>query len=391
MAPPSAPARTAMGAHIHFHLPNSIKEMTPAQLAALTGGGTTGRSVSDTSASSMLPQSAGAVRLTAEEVALHATEDDCWVIVNGQVYDVTEFLGSHPGGRTILAGVGGTDASAMFNSLHDASILDEVAAPYRLGALGETLPVAPASHPALSTGRGSSDGDTGESKDLDPKERFDENFPKAMRWLAARWEPESSRLPVSLRPLSSTPGHSGATGMNPLQPRLWLELDQSPGQRDPSVSRFVNELGIKRRLLDAKSPHYDTCFQALPDSGPEQEELLETVLDHLREHHASEYSFGEDTVQVLATGDVYRISDFSGQRDHFGNPKAMLLATLLVQEEFYILRREGKLEEFAVGDTEPYRCAAFFGLSSNSSCFGVPQPPTEVRNLSEAATGFVES
>jgi hypothetical protein len=55
---------------------------------------------------------------------------------------------------------------------------------------------------------------------------------------------------------------------------------------------------------------------------------------------------------------VYRSSDFSGQRDHLGNPKAMLLAALLVQEEFYILRREGTVEEFAVDGTEPYRCAS---------------------------------
>ena len=94
------------------------------------------------------------------------------------------------------------------------------------------------------------------------------------------------------------------------------------------------------------------------DSGPEQEELLHFVLNHLQEHHAAEYRFGEDTVEVLATGDVYRISDFIGQRDHLGNPKAMLLATLLVQEEFYILRREGTVEEFAVDGTEPYRYAA---------------------------------
>ena len=34
---------------------------------------------------------------TAADVAKHSTEKDCWVIVNGQVLDVTDFLADHPG------------------------------------------------------------------------------------------------------------------------------------------------------------------------------------------------------------------------------------------------------------------------------------------------------
>jgi|GEM_PF-1631609 len=39
---------------------------------------------------------------TVAEVAEHASESDCWLILSGKVYEVTEFIPSHPGGKAIL-------------------------------------------------------------------------------------------------------------------------------------------------------------------------------------------------------------------------------------------------------------------------------------------------
>jgi len=39
---------------------------------------------------------------TVAEVAQHATESDCWLILSGKAYEVTEFIPSHPGGKAIL-------------------------------------------------------------------------------------------------------------------------------------------------------------------------------------------------------------------------------------------------------------------------------------------------
>lgn len=36
--------------------------------------------------------------LTWDEVRKHDSRHSCWVVIAGQVYDVTEFLNQHPGG-----------------------------------------------------------------------------------------------------------------------------------------------------------------------------------------------------------------------------------------------------------------------------------------------------
>lgn len=52
--------------------------------------------------------------ITLAEVASHSSATDCWMAVEGIVYDVTEYVSSHPGGAQILQGCG-TDATAIFN------------------------------------------------------------------------------------------------------------------------------------------------------------------------------------------------------------------------------------------------------------------------------------
>ena len=52
---------------------------------------------------------------TLSEVGQHASKDDCWAIISGDVYDLTEFINRHPGGDEILRACG-TDATTLFNS-----------------------------------------------------------------------------------------------------------------------------------------------------------------------------------------------------------------------------------------------------------------------------------
>ena len=45
------------------------------------------------------------------DVAKHDTEDDVWLIANGKVYDVTDFLTDHPGGARSIMMHAGRDAT----------------------------------------------------------------------------------------------------------------------------------------------------------------------------------------------------------------------------------------------------------------------------------------
>ena len=48
---------------------------------------------------------------TREEVSLHDKRDDCWIIVHGKVYDVTNWLSKHPGGGDVIFNYAGQDAT----------------------------------------------------------------------------------------------------------------------------------------------------------------------------------------------------------------------------------------------------------------------------------------
>merc|ERR1712217_790817 len=61
--------------------------------------------------------------VSADEVAKHATDSDCWVIVGDDVYDVTKFLPDHPGGKKAIMLFAGKDATEEFDMLHDRKVI----------------------------------------------------------------------------------------------------------------------------------------------------------------------------------------------------------------------------------------------------------------------------
>jgi len=58
---------------------------------------------------------------TWEELATHNTKEDCWVAMDGKVYDVTSWLPKHPGGADVILLSAGRDVTNLFESYHPFS------------------------------------------------------------------------------------------------------------------------------------------------------------------------------------------------------------------------------------------------------------------------------
>lgn len=61
---------------------------------------------------------------TLVEIAKHNKAEDAWVIIDGKVYDVTDFVDEHPGGNNILKNVGGDASKGFHGPQHGDSVFD---------------------------------------------------------------------------------------------------------------------------------------------------------------------------------------------------------------------------------------------------------------------------
>ncbi|KAH0543847.1 hypothetical protein FGG08_001886 [Glutinoglossum americanum] len=76
--------------------------------------------------------------LTLQEVSSHNTPTDAWIVVNGKVYDVTEFMLEHPGGAEAILQYAGKDASKAYNEVHALSIIETQLQERLIGNVCET-------------------------------------------------------------------------------------------------------------------------------------------------------------------------------------------------------------------------------------------------------------
>ncbi|GAA0149557.1 oxidoreductase [Lithospermum erythrorhizon] len=57
-----------------------------------------------------------------EEVSLHNTRTDCWLIIKDKVYDVTSYVEEHPGGDAILRHAGDDTTEGFYGPQHGGGV-----------------------------------------------------------------------------------------------------------------------------------------------------------------------------------------------------------------------------------------------------------------------------
>ncbi|KAF9268560.1 glyoxylate dehydrogenase [Marasmius fiardii PR-910] len=74
--------------------------------------------------------------VSTQTVSNHSSRDDCWIIVHGKVYDVTDFLDEHPGGSKIILKYAGQDATQAYEPIHPPNaIIDNLPLEKHIGTL----------------------------------------------------------------------------------------------------------------------------------------------------------------------------------------------------------------------------------------------------------------
>ncbi len=122
---------------------------TPANTPDQTSTDTSGNNTTTIQAAPTATQAPVAMQgitltLTPEEVAKHNTPQSCWLIVNGKVYDVTNYIALHPAGARPILEYCGKDATQAFAAYHSSrawSLLEY----FYIGDLGATITLASSS------------------------------------------------------------------------------------------------------------------------------------------------------------------------------------------------------------------------------------------------------
>jgi len=104
-----------------IHPPDVIEKYAPDAIIGQIGGG----AAAAPAAADAAPD--GQKSYPPAEVSKHNKKEDCWIMLQGRVLNVTGFLDSHPGGVQAIMNFAGKDATAEWELIHVPGTVDKVA------------------------------------------------------------------------------------------------------------------------------------------------------------------------------------------------------------------------------------------------------------------------
>ncbi|PNY24870.1 Acyl-CoA dehydrogenase [Tolypocladium capitatum] len=212
---------------------------------------------------------------TTSDVASHNKPDSLYIIVDGDVYDVTKFQDDHPGGKKILQRVAGKDASKQFWKYHNEAILKRYQSRLQVGSLDtkpkpkpEPKPKAePApSAPAVSAAEKESANHNGNDAPLEP---FGHQIPFAdPAWYQGFHSPYFNETHAALR----------------AEIREWVETEIEPNVTEWDEAKRVpeeiyKEMGRRGYLAGLLGVKFPTEYSAgVKSVAPEKWDLFHEML-----------------------------------------------------------------------------------------------------------------
>nr|GMD18349.1 cytochrome B5 [Ipomoea batatas] len=77
------------------------------------------------------------------EASEHNTKEDCWVVIDGKVYDVSSYMDEHPGGDDVMLDVTGKDATDDFEDAGHSKSARELVEKFFIGEIDQSAPANP--------------------------------------------------------------------------------------------------------------------------------------------------------------------------------------------------------------------------------------------------------
>ena len=135
----SRPSPHSQNAHelLKAYYIGDFGQTSMAALATPTQQQETAPAVQPSPTTSGTPTTNTTITLSAQEIAKHNSLSSCWMIIGGNVYNVTSYVNQHPGGVAAITRYCGKDGTSAFEGLPHSTSAHQLLANFLIGAVGQ--------------------------------------------------------------------------------------------------------------------------------------------------------------------------------------------------------------------------------------------------------------